>query len=599
MNRIDGTAGNDFLHMIGDLLSAPLGFLDIMQDTSAADLIHTGNSDDIVYADDGDDRIYGGEGSDLIIGGNGSDTINGDLGDDSMYGGLGNDVFYVDSTSDLVVEFVGEGVDTVRCYTEAYELGANLEKLSLLSDNLPANLGQWQNGYGNGLNNTMIGNSLHNSLEGRGGNDTLFGGTAGDALFGGEGKDALFGGSDPDNLDGGAGADRMAGGAGDDTYWVDSNGDRIVESDNSGYDIVRSTLKSYTMEQNLEWLILETDSSAGIGNSIGNSITGTSGSDQIFGMDGNDTLSGGEGSDTINGGAGQDLMYGSSGNDHYVVDDIGDEVREFGDDLNDSVLSYVSFTLTNRLETLTLALGSGDISGTGSAAQNAIFGNDGNNRIIGLEGSDTLYGGTGNDTLDGNGIDLRNYYRESLIGGSGDDTYIIDGRYSIITEAKDEGQDSAFSAVSFRLPENIENLSLTRHGNTRAFGNSASNALSGNVGDNYIEGLAGNDTLTGGLGADQFVIRAMGLGEDVISDFNSLGGGMDQGDKIAFGIRLLHGVFGYVGETAFTSKGNTEVRVFNGRTLLDSNGDGIADVSIVLVGLQSGEQLNADCFQFI
>ncbi|WP_291575921.1 NF038122 family metalloprotease [Bradyrhizobium sp.] len=55
-----------------------------------------------------------------------------------------------------------------------------------------------------------------------------------------------------------------------------------------------------------------------VGNSSGNSLTGTAGNDTIFGLGGNDKLSGGSGNDVLIGGTGNDTLMGGSGNDQFV-----------------------------------------------------------------------------------------------------------------------------------------------------------------------------------------------------------------------------------------------------------------------------------------
>ncbi len=107
--------------------------------------------------------------------------------------------------------------------------------------------------------------------------------------------------------------------------------------------------------------------------------------------------------DLLDGLQGADIMRGGDGNDTYIVDNLGDVVEEFFDDVTsgyDTVQSSVSFTLSYGIDRLILT-GTGSNSGTGNALDNDIQGNSGNNTLDGLDGNDTISGGDGNDTIDG------------------------------------------------------------------------------------------------------------------------------------------------------------------------------------------------------
>jgi len=128
------------------------------------------------------------------------------------------------------------------------------------------------------------------------------------------------------------------------------------------------------------------------------------------------------------------------------------------------------------------------------------------------EDGDTLIGAGGADTLDDHG------HVTSLVGGIGDDLYVVANASSTVTEAAGEGVDVVQAAVSFTLSDNVENLTLTGSNNSDGTGNGLDNVIIGNAVDNVIEGGAGADTLTGGGGADTFVFRA-DFGQDTVTDF--------------------------------------------------------------------------------
>ena len=165
----------------------------------------------------------------------------------------------MDNAGDTVTEASSQGTDEVRTTLAAYTLGANVENLRFVGTGAFAGTG----------------NTLNNALTGGAGNDTL---------------------------DGGAGADAMSGGLGDDIYIVDNASDTVTEQVGEGTDEVRTTLASYTLAANVERLTYtSTAAFIGMGNALGNILTGGTG---------NDTLTGGDGSDVYvyGSGKGADLI---------------------------------------------------------------------------------------------------------------------------------------------------------------------------------------------------------------------------------------------------------------------------------------------------
>jgi len=497
----------------------------------------------------------------ILTGNPAANVLDGGTGADTLVGGSGSDVYVVDDVGDVVVENVGEGTDTVQSYL-SYSLGPNLENLTLLG-NSPLQ------GTGNELNNLLTGNAAPNALYGNAGNDTLNGGGGADTLLGGPGNDvyvvddvgdvvvenpdegtdtvqssvshtlgdnlekltltgtaAINGsGNDLDNLltgnpagnilsagigndtlNGGAGGDTLIGGLGNDTYVVDDPGDVVVENAGEGIDTVQSSV-NYTLGPNLENLTLTgTAPLTGAGNELNNRLSGN-GADNL--------LVGGPGNDTLSGGAGADTLVGGLGDDSYTVENVGDIIVEYAGEGNDLVNSSVSYTLSANLERLTLT-GSANIDGVGNELDNLLTGNAGANILI---------GGAGNDALDGKGgID-------TMIGGTGNDSYTVDNAGDVVIEAADEGIDVVNASVSYRLPDNVENLTLSGASAIEGTGNALdnlltgsniANILSGGAGNDTLDGKAGGDTLVGGVGDDIYfvdnagdvIIEAAGEGED-------------------------------------------------------------------------------------
>lgn len=146
-------------------------------------------TDDVIDAGAGNDEIYGGKGDDTIMGG---------IGADYMEGGSGNDQFHVDDADDIVMEFAGQGTDTV--YTSvSYVLPDNVEYLLLEGTGASAT--------GNNAANLIYGTDGANVLAGLGGNDILYGLGGNDLLTGGGDNDTIWGGLGGDKLYGLDGAD--------------------------------------------------------------------------------------------------------------------------------------------------------------------------------------------------------------------------------------------------------------------------------------------------------------------------------------------------------------------------------------------------------
>ena len=94
-----------------------------------------------------------------------------------------------------------------------------------------------------------------------------------------------------------------------------------------------------------------------------------------------------------------------------------------------------------------------------------------------------------------------------MSGGSGDDTFVVDDLGDVVTEGVNQGIDTIQSRVTYTLPVNTENLTLTGYLNVNAIGNSLNNVLTGNSGNNRLDGGTGTDTLSGGAGDDWYVIE--------------------------------------------------------------------------------------------
>jgi VCBS repeat-containing protein len=532
-----------------------------------------------------DNIVVGNAGANVLVGGAGNDVLDGGLGADKFIGGNGDEIYRIDNPGDIVVEAAGEGDDTVKA-SVTYALTSHVENLILTGTCAI-------DGTGNELANRLTGNSANNILDGGIGVDRLAGGRGDDTyvadniadavvenldegidtieaqvtywlsdnvenliLTGAADIDAignalsntLVGNAGNNALDGASGADTMIGGRGDDTYTVDDAGDRVIEQTDGGMDTIVSAI-SLSLATNVENLSLAgSDDLDAIGNNLDNVLIANSG---------NNSLDGGMGADTMRGGA---------GNDHYIVDNVGDDVVESADEGLDSVDACVSYALSANIEGLQLT-GAADIDGSGNDLANCVAGNCGNNRLDGGLGADTMSGGAGNDSYivdcDGdtvienreegvdtvlsgvsyalsanvenlvltgcadsnaNGNELANAVtgnggnnfidgglgRDAMAGGAGNDIYLVDDAADVVIEEINAGIDSVFSDVTYGLSANVENLTLTGSGNTDATGNELANILAGNEGNNVLDGAAGADVMTGGAGDDAYRVDNAG-----------------------------------------------------------------------------------------
>jgi Ca2+-binding RTX toxin-like protein len=140
----------------------------------------------------------------------------------------------------------------------------------------------------------------------------------------------------------------------------------------------------------------------------------------------------------------------------------------------------------------------------------------------------TLTGTSGNDYIDG--VHNIGGGADTMIGGAGDDTYVVNNSNDKVVEGIGQGTDTVLlKATSYMLAANVENLTLLGSSAHNVVGNELNNLITAsNTGNDTINGGAGNDIikagtgadiLTGGAGHDMFVFSAVGAGSRV-TDFN-------------------------------------------------------------------------------
>nr|WP_260406828.1 calcium-binding protein [Pseudomonas cichorii] len=428
----------------------------------------------LYWANEGGERVFGGTGADVITGGlgddvlvgesstsssvGGNDTLNGGEGNDVVRGGAGDDVLYGGAGLDYLGGDAGNDV----LYLEGDQGIADYATTTLLSPNI--NLG---------------GAASH----------------TGASVAGGAGNDRFV-----------VVEDRKASAS----QGIMANLIDDFEVANPAEKIDLSQIRAVHSFAELNFSSVTVDGEQYLRVWLGAMASGTqyltlkgvtanqlSAANFIFGQAvaqpkvllsgtaANDLLIGDAGGNTLDGGAGADVLEGRTGDDTYIVDNVGDVIKEVVGGGYDLVKSSVSHTLASEVESLQL-LGTAAINGTGNELANRIVGNSANNVLDGAGGSDVL------------------------IGGLGDDTYVVDDGSDRVVESQGQGTDTVNASVSFTLASNLENLNLTGSANINATGNSADNILRGNLGDNRLDGAQGADLMIGGLGNDTYFVDHIG-----------------------------------------------------------------------------------------
>jgi Ca2+-binding RTX toxin-like protein len=187
-------------------------------------------------------------------------------------------------------------------------------------------------------------------------------------------------------------------------------------------------------------------------------------------------------------------LYGGSGDDIYIIETTTlDSINEiYNGGGTDTVKSDQSINLSNiavagsppgfyvnsAIENLILT--GTAVSGTGNSAINKITGNDSNNVLTASANSATVNAG------------------DVLIGGLGDDSYVVVSSSDVVSELAGGGTDTVSSSVDYTLTApNIEKFTLT---------STATNANAATINSGVVISAENNagiaNILTGGGGAD-------------------------------------------------------------------------------------------------
>jgi hypothetical protein len=128
----------------------------------------------------------------------------------------------------------------------------------------------------------------------------------------------------------------------------------IVEGFGEGTDTVEfAGFSSYTLNSNLEILILGTGSIHGTGNLLNNTLIGNSDNNSLTGAAGRDSITAGDGNDTLIGASGSvrneiDTLTGGNGSDLFV---LGNSSVAFYNDATASLVGTTDYALITDFNT--------------------------------------------------------------------------------------------------------------------------------------------------------------------------------------------------------------------------------------------------------
>lgn len=551
-----------------------LGWAMLINGTNFGDGLSGGSADDSIYGGAGQDTVFGEAGADLLRGGNDNDQIFGGVGNDSLFGMGGNDLLTGNSGDDWFVG--GDGGD-------GYFGGAGDDTF------FAEPLDTFING-GDGSDTYVIYNTGNSNRDwdypdifeedGAPGTDHVI---TDSAINLGTGSQAAKGGGYIENLSI----------VGDAPSPDNLNFDTRIVYMNGLDNVVRVN------GQNVEVFGFGGDDLLDARRAPELTFGGREFGAALNGERGNDTLLGSSSNDTLNPGEGVDLLSGGDGNDWYRLSDNRTvKIIESGGGGTDLVTVSYSYKLPDAIENL------GVVRAIGSSEALVGVGNAGDNDMTTGPGG-TLRGLAGNDTL-------TSYYHPDafvepeditrLLGGSGDDYYIVRSPDSVVIEGANRGIDTVAASSRYKLSAHVENLILTdvslnpfEDRSANGIGNGLDNTITGNDGENWLIGREGNDTLEGQGGADIFIFdRALGDGNvDHIVDFNVGSGGAGDMLKlkgIEFGSMaagsLASNALGF-GAAASTADHRFVFNQATGQLWFDEDGSGAAEKVLVATFGQS------------
>jgi Ca2+-binding RTX toxin-like protein len=585
-DSLDGSDGIDTLNGgKGDDIYIVDNSFDIILDDSGIDSVYTrassytlggglenlfnakDDSDATLVGNSDDNSIKGGSGNDSLYGGAGNDTLltSSERDSDILNGGRGDD-FYILSSDNNVTFIDEEGIDTVLASVN-HELSKDIENLTFVQSNTDKNpVYDPTSDISNSISTTSTriypnGKPLLSDFNSVSDVDVVAvklskGSTYEFKISGDISEEGFYDlGVNLQLLDG---SGRVLYSAYD-YYFDDYATIKFTAGTPADYYLRVDPFYFFTRYNSGKYELTAVttefaDALNGTGNDLANKITGNAGNNLLIGEGGNDTLDGGTsdrqtfdggsgGLDTFNGGPGNDFFLNWNEQDRIVEAASADRTKNI-DTIISSKLDFSAAIYLGRNDLLNVENfiweGEESISVIGNFLNNSLTSQQNSNDILsGGAGDDFITAGGGDDLLDAGyfgsfyfnrsfiGIDLitseASSGKDTLVGGDGSDTYIVDNKDDRIIESFGPGLDEVRALVSYTLPNSVSTLGDNGLIEDLVAISASANSLTGNDIDNRIEAFAGtNSTLDGGDGADVLVGKSGndslygGLGSDLL-----------------------------------------------------------------------------------
>ena len=364
--------------------------------------------------------IYGAAAPSTIVGGGtlaqGNDTIYGQSGADGLIGGPANDVIYAATSANPTV---GNTID------------------------------------GGGGNSVIHAGDGPDLIVAGNGDNTVFTGAGADKVGVGDGRNTIHGGSGNQQITAGNGDNEIYGGDGDDIVLV-GFGDNHIYAGAGNYQITAGTGSNTIVGgHGDETITAGLIAGGGIGGTGANSITGATGSNVVTVGDGANTITGGLGGAVIKAGVGGNFITTGDGNSRVYAGVLWSQ--------------------------LTPQLG-----GTGA---NSIIGGHGDDVFAVGDGANTVLGGTGNNQI------YAGFGANSIAGGVGDD--------SIYTGVDWTQAGLAYGALTSSGA--VSNIHIVGTAANKITGGTVSNLIEAGDGANVISGGGGGNVILAGVGANHIL----------------------------------------------------------------------------------------------